>query len=90
MSDSDGQWLNDFLAQTNLFITTASRIPDHYELMIREQELAIGQDGGTMADQWDAVATHARVIVEAGQILATSAARIAAMIRQQFGTPESS
>lgn len=71
--------------QTNRF-TVVRTIPERYQLMIREQELAMGNDHHTVAEHWDAIADHGRAIAEAAGTAAEAASRIAALIRQ-FGAP---
>jgi hypothetical protein len=85
MADMDDGWLRDFLTVSDQFITTAQTIPERYDLMIREQEMAMGKPSDSVAQLWGAVAMHARAISEAGHASAVAASQIAAMIRDHFG-----
>jgi hypothetical protein len=85
VNDRNEAWLRDFLVQTDRF-TVVRTIPERYQLMIREQELAMGGDHQTVAEHWDAIADHARAIAEAAATAAATANKISALIRQ-YGAP---
>jgi hypothetical protein len=46
-----GGWRDDFMTQTESFITSVQIIPERYQLMIAQQELAVGGDHQTVSER---------------------------------------